>query len=65
MISMDFHDRETTAVLADWVVGDAGIELMTIATWHPFETRRRIADLARETISPTEFQTGSRAHRKR
>jgi hypothetical protein len=23
MISKDFHDRETTAVLADWVVVDA------------------------------------------
>jgi hypothetical protein len=38
MISRDFQDRETTAALADWVVGDTGIELMTIATWHPFET---------------------------
>jgi DNA invertase Pin-like site-specific DNA recombinase len=42
-----------------------GIELMAIATWHPFETRRRIADLARETISRREFQTGPRADRER
>ena len=28
---------------------DAGIELI-IAAWHPFKTRRRVADLVRETI---------------
>src|SRR5271166_1231027 len=28
---------------ADCLVGDAGIELMTIAAWHPFKTRRRVA----------------------
>jgi len=32
------------------MVGDAGIELMAIAAWHPFKTRRRVADLVRETI---------------
>jgi hypothetical protein len=47
------------------VVGDAGIELMTIATWHPFEMRLRIAELARETISRREFPMCSRAHGKR
>jgi hypothetical protein len=54
-----------TAKSDSWMVGDTGIELMTIATWHPSEMRRHIADLARETISRREFQMGSRAHRKR
>ena len=26
------------------MVGDAGIELMAIAAWHPFKTRRRVAE---------------------
>jgi len=32
------------------MVGDAGIELMAIAGWHPFKTRRRVADFVPETI---------------
>ena len=41
---------ETAAVCRDWMVGDAGIKLMAIAAWHPFKTRRRVADFVRETI---------------
>ena len=43
------------------MVGDAGIELMAIAAWHPFKTRRRVADLVRETICRSECQSRSRA----
>ena len=32
-------------------MGDAGIELMTIAAWRPFKTRRRVADLVRESLT--------------
>jgi hypothetical protein len=41
---------ETTAVCQDWMVGDAGIELMGIVACHPVKTRRRVADFVRETI---------------
>ena len=37
-------------------MADAGIELMAIATWHPFKTRRRVADLVRETIDATNVK---------
>ena len=42
-----------------------GIELMAIAAWHPFKTRRRVADLVRETICRSECQSRSRANRRR
>ena len=41
------------------------IELMAIAAWHPFKTRRRVADLVRETICRSECQSRSRATRRR
>ena len=44
---------------------DVGIELMAIAAWHPFKTRRRVADLVRETICRSECQSRSRANRRR
>ena len=40
-------------------------ELMAIAAWHPFKTRRRVADLVRETICRSECQSRSRANRRR
>ena len=49
-MSYDFGTAEIAAAHADYLVGDAGIELMAIAAWHPFKTRRRVADLVRETI---------------
>ena len=42
--------RKQRPVCRDCMVGDAGIKLMAIAAWHPFKTRRRVADLVRETI---------------
>ena len=33
-----------------WTEADAGIELMAIGAFHPFKTRRRVADFVRETI---------------
>jgi len=32
------------------LVEQRGFELMAIASWHPFKTRRRVAELAQETI---------------
>ncbi len=49
-IARVFVYPETASVCRDCMVGDAGIELMAIAAWHPFKTRRRVADLVRETI---------------
>ncbi len=37
-MSDDFGTEETTAACADFLVGDAGIELMAIAACHPFKT---------------------------
>jgi hypothetical protein len=64
-MSYDFGTAKTAAVRADYVVGDAGIELMAIAAWHPFKTMRRVADLVRETICRSECQSRSRANRRR
>ena len=41
---------ETESVCRDCMVGDAGIELMAIAAWHPLKTKLRVADFVRETI---------------
>ena len=44
LFNANFGRVETTAAHADYLVGDAGIELMAIAAWHPFKTRRRSED---------------------
>ena len=57
-----FCRPETASVCRYCMVGDAGIELMAIAAWHPFKTRRRVADAVRETICRSECQSRSRAN---
>src|SRR5208337_3271504 len=42
-IARVFVYPETASVCRDSMVGDAGIELMATAPWHPFKTRRRVA----------------------
>jgi hypothetical protein len=47
------RNRETTAALADWVVGDPRIELMAIAAWHPSKRHRRRENFG---LAPTGFR---------
>ena len=49
-MSASSESDKMTPIRGDWLVGDAGIELMAIAAWHPFKTRRCVADFVRETI---------------
>ena len=65
VIASEIAKDGKTAQPSEWLVGDAGIELMAIAAWHPFKTRRRVADLVRETICRSECQSRSRANRRR
>ena len=63
VLGMDCEPRSSAAMA--FSPASAGIELVAIAAWHPFKTRRRVADLVRETICRSECQSRSRANRRR